>query len=368
MGFEHKLHKKKVRFTDPPPTLHNDKENEDSNIESEIREKLDVQTCNINGNGMKLVLGIPVNIWGTHIRGEPANPSTHPNNKLAATWTAPQLMLPAENDYVNSQGDIAELINGQIHEDQNRKVSSSIEVPRSPPRVQQLGAQTYVVEISPASASTSGSAFSAKCKVPSAPSNSKYAAKFLKISWFLWAQIESFLNRVNRWSKAADILAENFWSHLKLGGSISETIWGKLSLGAKLVAEGGVENLFKLSFSVGPREKLVKTSACYLSTTTGPVVGLLFISTEKIAFCSDRPLSFMDSNGVTAWSYYRVVIPLGRLKSVNPSENVYKPSEKYIQIQTVDNHEFWFMGFVNYQKALKYLQDAVRFHQSSIPI
>lgn len=337
MGFEHKLHKKKVRFTDPPPTLHNDKENEDSNIESEIREKLDVQTCNINGNGMKLVLGIPVNIWGTHIRGEPANPSTHPNNKLAATWTAPQLMLPAENDYVNSQGDIAELINGQIHEDQNRKVSSSIEVPRSPPRVQQLGAQTYVVEISPASASTS-------------------------------AQIESFLNRVNRWSKAADILAENFWSHLKLGGSISETIWGKLSLGAKLVAEGGVENLFKLSFSVGPREKLVKTSACYLSTTTGPVVGLLFISTEKIAFCSDRPLSFMDSNGVTAWSYYRVVIPLGRLKSVNPSENVYKPSEKYIQIQTVDNHEFWFMGFVNYQKALKYLQDAVRFHQSSIPI
>lgn len=365
MGFEHKLQKKKVKFTDPPPALNNDKENDDSNIESGIREKLDVQTCN-NVNGMKLVLGIPVNIWGTHIRGEPANPSAHPHNKLAATWTAPQLMLPAENDYVNSQGDIAGLINGHI-EDQNRKASSSIEVPRSPSRVQQSGAQTYVVESSSASASTSTSAFSAKCKVPSAPPNSKYAAKFLKISRFLWAQIESFLNRVNRWSKAADILAENFWSHLKLGGSISETIWGKLSLGAKLVAEGGVENLFKLSFSVGPSEKLVKTSACYLSTTTGPVVGLLFISTEKLAFCSDRPLSFTDSNGVIAWSYYRVVIPIGRLKSVNPSENVYKPSEKYIQIQTVDNHEFWFMGFVNYQKALKYLQEAVRSHQSSKP-
>lgn len=341
MGFEHKLQKKKVKFTDPPPALNNDKENDDSNIESGIREKLDVQTCN-NVNGMKLVLGIPVNIWGTHIRGEPANPSAHPHNKLAATWTAPQLMLPAENDYVNSQGDIAGLINGHI-EDQNRKASSSIEVPRSPSRVQQSGAQTYVVESSSASASTSASAFSEK------------------------SQIESFLNRVNRWSKAADILAENFWSHLKLGGSISETIWGKLSLGAKLVAEGGVENLFKLSFSVGPSEKLVKTSACYLSTTTGPVVGLLFISTEKLAFCSDRPLSFTDSNGVIAWSYYRVVIPIGRLKSVNPSENVYKPSEKYIQIQTVDNHEFWFMGFVNYQKALKYLQEAVRSHQSSKP-
>lgn len=341
MGFEHKLQKKKVKFTDPPPALNNDKENDDSNIESGIREKLDVQTCN-NVNGMKLVLGIPVNIWGTHIRGEPANPSAHPHNKLAATWTAPQLMLPAQNDYVNSQGDIAGLINGHI-EDQNRKASSSIEVPRSPSRVQQSGAQTYVVESSSASASTSASALSEK------------------------SQIESFLNRVNRWSKAADILAENFWSHLKLGGSISETIWGKLSLGAKLVAEGGVENLFKLSFSVGPSEKLVKTSACYLSTTTGPVVGLLFISTEKLAFCSDRPLSFTDSNGVIAWSYYRVVIPIGRLKSGNPSENVYKPSEKYIQIQTVDNHEFWFMGFVNYQKALKYLQEAVRSHQSSKP-
>jgi len=364
MGFEHKLQKKRVRFTDPPPThdTDNDEEDVDSNIESAIRVKLDDQICD-NGDGLKLVLGIPVNIWGTHIRGEPANPSAHPNNKLAATWTAPQLM-PPENDSVNSQGDVG-LTNGHIN-DQNRKVGSSIEIPGSPPRLQQSG-QTCAVEISPASASASTSTSTSKCKVPSAPSNSKYTAKFLKISWFFWAQIESFLNRMNRWSKAADHLVENFWNHLKLGGNISETIWGKLSLGAKIVTEGGVENLFKLSFIVGPREKLLKTSACYLSTTTGPVVGLLFISTEKIAFCSDRPLSFMGSKGRIAWSYYRVVIPVGRLKSVNTSENVYKPEEKYILIQTVDNHEFWFMGFVNYQKALKYLQEAVRSHPSSKP-
>jgi len=339
MGFEHKLQKKRVRFTDPPPThdTDNDEEDVDSNIESAIRVKLDDQICD-NGDGLKLVLGIPVNIWGTHIRGEPANPSAHPNNKLAATWTAPQLM-PPESDSVNSRE--VGLTNGHIN-DQNRKVDSSIGIPGSPPRLQQSG-QACAVEISPASASASTSTSTSK------------------------SQIESFLNRMNRWSKAADHLVENFWNHLKLGGNISETIWGKLSLGAKIVTEGGVENLFKLSFIVGPREKLLKTSACYLSTTTGPVVGLLFISTEKIAFCSDRPLSFMGSKGRIAWSYYRVVIPVGRLKSVNTSENVYKPEEKYILIQTVDNHEFWFMGFVNYQKALKYLQEAVRSHPSSKP-
>lgn len=336
MGFENKFQKKRVRFTDPTPTDDNYEEDVDSDIESGIRVKIDDQICD-NGNGMKLVLGIPVNIWGTHIRGQPANPSDHPNNKLAATWTAPQLMLP-EDDCVNSEGGVG-LVNEHI-EDQNKKVGSSIEIPGSPPRVQQSG-QDYTVEIS--SSSVSASASTSK------------------------SQIESFLNRVNRWRKAADHLVENFWDHLKLGGNISEAIWGKLSLGAKIVTEGGVDNLFKLTFSVGPREKLLKTSACYLSTTTGPVVGLLFISTEKLAFCSDRPLSFMDSTGVTAWSYYRVVIPVGRLRSVNLSENIYKPAEKYIEIQTVDNHEFWFMGFVNYQKALRYLQEVVRSPSSSKP-
>lgn len=336
MGFENKFQKKRVRFTDPTPTDDNYEEDVDSDIESGIRVKIDDQICD-NGNGMKLVLGIPVNIWGTHIRGEPANPSAHPNNKLAATWTAPQLMLP-EDDCVNSEGGVG-LVNGHT-EDQNKKVGSSIEIPGSPPRVQQ-SCQDYTVEIS--SSSVSASASTSK------------------------SQIESFLNRVNRWTKAADNLVENFWDHLKLGGSISEVIWGKLSLGAKIVTEGGVDNLFKLTFSVGPREKLLKTSACYLSTTTGPVVGLLFISTEKLAFCSDRPLSFMDSSGVTAWSYYRVVIPVGRLRSVNLSENIYKPAEKFIEIQTVDNHEFWFMGFVNYQKALRYLQEVVRSPSSSKP-
>lgn len=33
--------------------------------------------------------------------------------------------------------------------------------------------------------------------------------------------------------------------------------------------------------------------------------------------------------------------------------------EKYMQVVTVDGHEFWFMGFVNYDKASVHLLDAV---------
>lgn len=55
----------------------------------------------------------------------------------------------------------------------------------------------------------------------------------------------------------------------------------------------------------------------------------------------------------------QVVIPVKKIKRVNQSENVYKPSQKYIEIVTVDNFDFWFMGFLNYQKALNHLQQAI---------
>ena len=34
-------------------------------------------------------------------------------------------------------------------------------------------------------------------------------------------------------------------------------------------------------------------------------------------------------------------------------------AEKYVQIISIDNHEFWFMGFVNYDSAVKNLQGAL---------
>jgi len=44
---------------------------------------------------------------------------------------------------------------------------------------------------------------------------------------------------------------------------------------------------------------------------------------------------------------------------VKPSINVEKPTEKYLEIFTEDNFEFWFMGFLKYQKTITYLHQAI---------
>ena len=55
----------------------------------------------------------------------------------------------------------------------------------------------------------------------------------------------------------------------------------------------------------------------------------------------------------------QVSIPLRKIKRANQSENVKNPSRKYMEIVTLDNFDFWFMGFLNYQKAFSYLQQAL---------
>jgi hypothetical protein len=51
----------------------------------------------------------------------------------------------------------------------------------------------------------------------------------------------------------------------------------------------------------------MKAFQCYLSTTAGPIAGILFISTEKIAFHSDRPLSLVCSKGGRTRVPYKVI-------------------------------------------------------------
>jgi len=57
-----------------------------------------------------------------------------------------------------------------------------------------------------------------------------------------------------------------------------------------------------------------------------------------------------------------VVLPANQLKAVNPSTSRVNTSDKYIQVISIDNHEFWFMGFVTYESAVKSLQEAVQSH------
>jgi hypothetical protein len=182
--------------------------------------------------------------------------------------------------------------------------------------------------------------------------------------------LESVLHVFNSWSNKAETLANNIWHNLKTGSSVQESAWGKMNLTAKALTGGGFETLYKQIFTTHENEKLKKTFACYLSTSTGPVAGTLYLSNVHAAFCSDRPLCFSAPSGQQTWSYYKVKVPLGQIGAINPVVMRDNPtSEKYIQIVTVDGHDFWFMGFVNYKKASKHLTDGISsFSAPGIPI
>lgn len=171
--------------------------------------------------------------------------------------------------------------------------------------------------------------------------------------------LEPVIHAFNSWTQKAETIARNIWHNLKTGPSVSEAAWGKINLTAKAVSEGGFESLFKQIFQTEAEEKLKKTFACYLSTTTGPVAGTMYLSNLRVAFCSDRPLSFIAPSGQEAWSYYKVMIPLAQIGGISPVTMGANSNERYIQITTVDNHEFWFMGFVNFDKATHHLHQTL---------
>ncbi|XP_015083541.1 GEM-like protein 5 [Solanum pennellii] len=179
--------------------------------------------------------------------------------------------------------------------------------------------------------------------------------------------LDSVVNVFNSWSNRAENIARNIWYNLKAGPSVTEAAWGKLNLTAKALTEGGFEPLYKQIFGADPNEQLKKTFACYLSTATGPVAGTLYLSTTKVAFCSDRPLSFKAPSGQEAWSYYKVAVPLGNIGTINPIVMKESPPERYIQIVTIDGHDFWFMGFVNFDKAKHHLLETLSIFRAQPP-
>ncbi|KAL3628978.1 hypothetical protein CASFOL_028024 [Castilleja foliolosa] len=148
--------------------------------------------------------------------------------------------------------------------------------------------------------------------------------------------------------------------HVKMGPKFSETVKGKLSVGAKIIKNGGRENIFRGLFGMSDGEKLLKASQCYLSTTSGPIAGILFISTQKVGFCSERSISVQSSSGPGFIRVpYKLCIPVKEIKGGYESENVNNPAQRYIEIVTKDNFEFWFMGFVRFEKAFLNLQRAI---------
>ncbi|KAG0476028.1 hypothetical protein HPP92_012869 [Vanilla planifolia] len=128
----------------------------------------------------------------------------------------------------------------------------------------------------------------------------------------------SVVHWLNKFSKKADCYARGIKGHVSLGTNLSQTLKGKLNLGARILRAGGIEKFFVQNFSVEEGEKFLNAFQCYLSTTAGPIAGVLFISTEKIAFHSNRSIKLTSAREEIARIPYKVVIPLRRMKRVSP--------------------------------------------------
>jgi len=67
--------------------------------------------------------------------------------------------------------------------------------------------------------------------------------------------------------------------------------------------------------------------------------------------------------------FEQVMIPLGKISTVSSETMLENPSRNFIQIVTTDGHDFWFMGFVNFEKALQNLSESVSsFKEAGIAI
>lgn len=125
---------------------------------------------------------------------------------------------------------------------------------------------------------------------------------------------------------------------------------------AKKIKGGGKKSIFKQKFRVREGEKLLKASHCCLSTEAGPVAGLLFISTERVAFCSQRSITSRFLGGLSIETDKKIEIPLWHIRETSPND----PQQKNMIIHTTYNSEFQFMNFLRYDKAYQNLQEAIR--------
>ncbi|KAG6606299.1 GEM-like protein 2, partial [Cucurbita argyrosperma subsp. sororia] len=176
----------------------------------------------------------------------------------------------------------------------------------------------------------------------------------------MWDTLGRCGKMLEDYGKMAGEAVGNVWHHIKVSPSIADAAKARLVQGTKLLAEGGPEGLFQSTFGVLPGEKYLHSYACYLYAPSGPVNGTLYISTKRLAFCSESPVGNSPSPGQPQSAYYKVVIDLNRLATAHPSPNLLNPSEKDIHIVTKDGYEFWFVGFLSFSSALKSLNEALK--------
>ncbi|KAI6669980.1 hypothetical protein NL676_004865 [Syzygium grande] len=93
---------------------------------------------------------------------------------------------------------------------------------------------------------------------------------------------------------------------VRLSPGIMAMVKGKLSFRARVLQLGGIKKVFREFLGVEDGENLMGSCHCYFSTSAGPIAGLLFISTEKVAFWSERSLKVDSSGGESTKAHCKV--------------------------------------------------------------
>ncbi|KAC9216377.1 hypothetical protein E3N88_46185 [Mikania micrantha] len=151
----------------------------------------------------------------------------------------------------------------------------------------------------------------------------------------------------------------NFVILVDLGPKFLETVKHKLSYCAKFLPLGHKGRIFSKNLNMRDCEKMLHASRCSIYTTAGAITGILFVSSERVGFCSDKSLKTYSASGEVLKFQYKVSIPLAKIKGVGESMNTKRPSNKYVELVTVDNFSFWFLGFQNHKKTLRSLLQTI---------
>ncbi|KAJ0824104.1 putative GEM-like protein [Helianthus annuus] len=106
---------------------------------------------------------------------------------------------------------------------------------------------------------------------------------------------------------------------MSFGPKLIEMVKQKLSYGANILPLGREGKIFRKQFSTMDSEELLHATQCYLYTTAGAIAGMLFVSTERVGFCSNRSLKMHSTIGEVLKFQYKVSIPLGKIKGVGES-------------------------------------------------
>ncbi|XP_050939693.1 GEM-like protein 2 isoform X5 [Cucumis melo] len=135
-----------------------------------------------------------------------------------------------------------------------------------------------------------------QCSSASTSPNGKYK---------MWEVLDRCGKRFEDCSKTVEAAADGVWNHMKLSSSVTDAAMARLHQGTKLLTEGGYKKVFQQTFGFVDGDKYLDCFACYLSTSSGPVNGTLYISTKRVAFCSAFPLCYYPSPGQPQWILYK---------------------------------------------------------------